>query len=245
MMSFSKFLTESESTLQYHGSLNKKLWDGMELKAEVRKHLLKTAKAWAEFAQIPSESILDVVLTGGNANYNYTDFSDLDVHLIVNKKKIAECKKSILDEYLKDKKTLWSLTHNVKIFDYDVELYAQDIDEPTSLDQGVFSLKDNKWLSKPQKTKVDYKNPSLSKKINSMKNMIDFFIQNKTNDIEKMQSFKDKLKNMRGAAVKKGGEFSIENLAFKELRNLGYLDRFDNYIIKMQDKGLSLKGGKK
>ena len=47
---------------------------------------------------------------------------------------------------------------------------------------------------------------------------------------------------MRSAAIQKGGEYSIENLAFKELRNLGYLDKFSDYIINVQDKSLSLKG---
>ena len=45
---------------------------------------------------------------------------------------------------------------------------------------------------------------------------------------------------MRGAAVQKGGEFSLENLAFKELRNQGYLDKFSDHITKLQDKQLSL-----
>ena len=65
-------------------------------------------------------------------------------------------------------------------------------------------------------------------------------MQNKVDNIQLLNNLKDKVRNMRGAAIKRGGEFSIENLAFKELRNKGLLDKFTNYIISIEDKKLSL-----
>jgi hypothetical protein len=58
--------------------------------------------------------------------------------------------------------------------------------------------------------------------------------------IDQFENLKNKLKNMRGAAIQKGGEFSMENLAFKELRNRGYLDKMSKYEKSLQDKSLSL-----
>jgi hypothetical protein len=49
---------------------------------------------------------------------------------------------------------------------------------------------------------------------------------------------------MRSAGLKKSGEFSVENLVFKELRNLGYLDKINDYIKSSQDQRLSLKNNK-
>jgi hypothetical protein len=46
---------------------------------------------------------------------------------------------------------------------------------------------------------------------------------------------------MRFAGLKKAGEFSVENLVFKELRNRGYLDKVNDYILSTQDENLSLK----
>jgi hypothetical protein len=46
---------------------------------------------------------------------------------------------------------------------------------------------------------------------------------------------------MRNAAISKGGEFSFENLVYKELRNQGYLDKLSVYAKTRQDKKLSLK----
>ena len=242
MNTFLQFFNEFESTLQYHDELNPKLWDGKKLKQEVRKQLLKIANYWIDFAEIPDEAILDIIMTGGNSNYNYTKFSDIDVHIIVKKKKIAVCDADLLDDYLRDKKTIWSLNHDIKVYGYNVELYAQDVDEPTSVDQGIFSLEKNKWISEPRKEKVNLKNPQIARKVTHYKHVIDYFIKTKTDDIEKMNEFKDRLKNMRSASIQKGGEFSVENLVFKELRNSGYLDKFSDYIIDAEDKKLSLKG---
>lgn len=240
MNGFKSFFIESELTLKYHDELNPKIWSGRELIEKVRTHLLKIAEQWRQSANIPKESIKDILLTGGNANYNYTKFSDLDVHLLVDKKLIADCESKILDDYLKDKKAMWALNHDIKVCGFPVELYAQDISEKTPSNQGVFSLKDNKWVSLPKKEKVDLANPALKRKIAALKHTIDLFVQQKSEDVQKMNAFKEKLRNMRSAAIQKGGEFSLENLAFKELRNLGYLDKFSNYIKNVSDLSLSL-----
>jgi len=87
----------------------------------------------------------------------------LDVHILINKKDIAECEAEIIDDFLRDKKALWSLKHDVKVYGFPVELYAQDIDEKTSPNQGVFSLLNNKWLKKPVFEKVNLQDPSFYK----------------------------------------------------------------------------------
>ena len=46
---------------------------------------------------------------------------------------------------------------------------------------------------------------------------------------------------MRAAAIQQGGEFSFENLVFKELRNRGYMDKLSNYLKANKEKQLSLK----
>ena len=88
MLNPRRFLLEA-LTLQYHSELNPKFWVNVFLKDEVRKQLLEIAKEWLKFAEVPTSAVEDIVLTGGNANFNYTDDSDLDVHIILNPKKIS------------------------------------------------------------------------------------------------------------------------------------------------------------
>jgi hypothetical protein len=55
-----------------------------------------------------------------------------------------------------------------------------------------------------------------------------------------LKAIKAKITAARGPAIAKGGEFSLENLVFKELRNQGYIDKIDMYVKSEQDKALSL-----
>ena len=220
--------------------MNPKLWKNKKLDPEVRTHLLKIAEYFRDFAKIPKSAIKDIILTGGNANFNYTDLSDIDVHLVVDKKKLKVCDPEIMDDYLMDKKALCTLTHDIKVKGYSVELYAQGMDEKSSSNQGVFSLSNNKWIKEPKKVAVDYDDPYLTKKIKEITANIEKFMKTKSDKVNQMRVYKEKIRSLRGAAVQKGGEFSLENLAFKELRNKGLLDKFSDYIKNIEDHELSL-----
>jgi hypothetical protein len=238
------FLSESfvpESTLQYHKQLNPKLWDVMgELKDDVRGKLLQIADAWVSFAKIPPDLVYDVIITGGNVNYNYTPNSDIDLHIVTSRSAINP-DRAFVDEYLQDKKILWTLTHpDICIYGFPVELYAQDMDEKPHLNQGVYSLTQRRWIARPQMLDLEFENDfHLQKKVDFYKDMIDKLIENKA-DKDAIDTLKKKMKTMRGDSIAQGGEFSFGNLVFKELRNLGYLDKLSDYEKTMQDKALSL-----
>jgi len=239
MKSYKTVLNELKLHLQYHKELNPKLWDGFVLKPEVRAKLLQFAEAWREFAKIPKDAVKEVIMLGGNANYNYTDLSDIDVHLVVDKSKIAK-DNPLLDDYLQDKKVMWSMAHKITILGYGLEPYAQDESVPPKKNQGVYSLTHNEWISKPEFIGDEMlKDPTLKKKVKFYMRMIDDMINNKM-DLDAFNNLKDKLRDMRGAAILKGGEFSFENLVFKELRNQGYLDKMARYKKDVQDQALSL-----
>ena len=88
MKSFNYYITERKQlTLQFHKELNPKFWNkDKELDPKVKTHLLKIAEAWAEFSDIPKSAIKDIYFTGGNCNFNYTKFSDVDIHLALDMK---------------------------------------------------------------------------------------------------------------------------------------------------------------
>ena len=225
----------------YHEDLNPKFWNGLVLRSEVRDKLLEIGYRWAEFAKIPQNAIQDIILVGGNANYNYTEYSDLDVHLVVDKDEIADCcQTDLLDDYLRDKKKLWALTHDVSIYGQPVELYAQDIRDPVPRNQGTFSITNQRWVQEPRKQYVDFTDPLLKQKVRDMMDSIDDLIDTQADDTDVLNKLKDKIRRMRGSAIQRGGEFALENLVFKELRNRGYLDKLSKYIRTIEDRNLSL-----
>jgi hypothetical protein len=232
-------VSELKLTLKTHEKLNPQLWSGNKLDPEVWRSLNRISKEWATFANIPASAIRDVILTGGNANYNYTNQSDIDLHLVVDKEKI-DCQ-GLLDDYLQSKKQLWGLTHDITVKGQPVELYAQDFRDPFRQGQGIYSLKSNKWLQEPTKYKIDRSHPEVVRKTKQFMKTIDDLIDSKSDDIETFKKLKNRLKGMRAGAIEKGGESAPENLVFKELRNRGYLDKMSKYVRDLEDEELSLK----
>lgn len=230
-----------ESTLQYHEQLNSKIWDNMVLKPEIRGKLLQIAETWRQFANIPNELVQDVIITGGNCNYNYTDQSDIDLHLVIDRN-LVNPDRALVDDYLQDKKILWTMSHpDINIKGYPVELYAQDLDEQPHEGQGVYSLMSNSWIQAPRYLGIDFENDyHLKKKVKFYADLIDKMIAQRA-DKDTMDQIKKKIRTMRGDSIAQGGEFAFGNLVFKELRNMGYLDKMDDYEKSMQDKALSLE----
>ena len=66
-------------------TLNPKLWHDDHLKPKLREKFLKIAKAFTDFLlPIIDVDVRDVTLTGSNANYNWTDKSDIDLHIVID-----------------------------------------------------------------------------------------------------------------------------------------------------------------
>ena len=63
------------------------LWEGETLKEPIRKGLTRITKQFIEFLGVGLK-IKDVVLLGSMAGYNWSDKSDIDVHVIVDQKEI-------------------------------------------------------------------------------------------------------------------------------------------------------------
>jgi hypothetical protein len=238
MKKYRTFLDESVS-FQVHTELNPTFWKGEKLKPEVRKHLLKIANAWIDYVGVDKSAVEDVLLLGGNAGYNYTKYSDLDLHVVVDRSKSDTCP-DILSDYYQAKKQLWGLTHEVKIYGHDVEPYVEEVGKKRRKNQGVFSIKENSWLIKPGKFTGELDTDLLNQKVYDMINKINRTIKHSNNEAA-LKGLLDKIRDMRNSALDKAGEFAFENLVYKELRNKGYVDKLANYILKLQDRSLTLE----
>lgn len=228
-------------TLQYHDELNPKIWDGEKLKPLVREHLLKIAKVWAKTAKIEDDSVDDIIITGGNVNYNYTKQSDIDIHLVVDMTKTIFTDEEQMRQYMLAKKDLWVLQHNVTIYGLPVEVYAHNKDTNTSKSQGVYSIVSDRWVKKPKNLKLNFNNDvGLRHKIEELMHRIDHTISIKAS-VTEATALKDSISKLRAAAIQRAGEFSIENLVFKDLRNRGYLEKLQTYIRSKIDRLLTLR----
>ena len=219
-----------------------------KLNPKVKKALLKIAEDFISDLKIKEEAVVDVTLTGSLANYNWTKFSDIDLHIIVDFKRIQE-DVSLVKEYLTLKSKLWNLKHEIKIKKFDVEIYVQDLRE-VHHSTGVYSILDNKWIKIPTRAKpsIDYKKIDL--KVSQFTDMIDtveekFYRKDFKKALILVKKVQRKLKKFRSAGLKKEGEFSSENLAFKTLRRNGYLAKLSDFSKKSEDALYSAIAGKR
>lgn len=227
-------LKEFKTKLEYHRQLNPAIWeDGDILRKDIQEKLQEIADTFIDFAEVPKSKVKDIHFTGSNTNYNWTELSDIDLHIIAD---LSELDQNGLDA----KRLLWNETHNISLHGFPVELYIEDITQP-AVSAGVYSVKQKKWLKEPEFKNIKFDYDKIKVKAAKWMVKIDKLIDSNTKDINALNKIKDHIRNSRRKDLAKGGEFTMENLVFKSLRNNGYLDKLYNYIIKIQDESLSIK----
>jgi hypothetical protein len=230
-------------------SLNPKIWvlsgDTPKMRPEIRKRLLEITYEFYVFLDV-DVFVEDIVMTGSLANFNWSDFSDVDMHLIVDFSQFPEDVKELYEKLFTLKKLIFNENHDITIKDYDVELYVQDsTEEHTS--SGVYSILYDDWITEPEKLQPSINKTLLMKKVKSWMNKIDEVIDDAKSGDELelskklLDEFKDKLKEYRKSGLDKTGEFSYENLVFKFLRRNGYIEKLFKFEDKLIDNKLSLK----
>lgn len=216
-----------DTQIAHHDDLNQRIWDGEVLNPEVREAILKIVLQFYMDLKIPDLKIDDVIFTGSLANYNWSKYSDIDVHLVVDMSQFGE-NEDIFKDYFMTKKALWNKIHDITIKGFDVEMYVQDANERHN-SSGVYSIADNKWLVRPTNVEPDFKENIVKNKVMSIARVIDM-VDATCDNVQYIVRVKDKIKNMRQEGLDSGGEFSIGNLVYKVLRNNGYIEKlYDKY----------------
>jgi hypothetical protein len=226
-------LEESSSQLvTVNRRLNPKLWHNGELDLEVSTKLQDIAEAFEKFIGIDLP-VVDYTITGSNANYTWTQHSDLDLHLIV-KGAVTDAERELYNA----KKALWAEQHTITVRGLPVECYVQGEQEEHH-STGVFSIAKDQWLVEPKKIKPEVDDSAVERKKDSMVHDMETALLSQ--DLERLRRVKERITEMRKAGLDRAGEWSVENLVFKILRNLGLIDKISEKIRELEDKELSLE----
>ena len=212
--------------------LNPVLWENGELKSEVKEKLIQAAKVFKDFVGVDIE-VIDVTVTGSNANYTWTDHSDLDLHLIIPGTPTEEER-----ELYTAKKALWGEQHTVTIKGLPLELYVQGADE-IHHSTGIYSLIKDEWVVEPKKVKPSVDDAAVKAKLEDL--LADVKLALGSDDQAKAEKVKEKITKMRKAGLERAGEWATENLVFKQLRNRGAIDALTTHIRDLEDQALSLE----
>ena len=238
-ISLSESVDYVSSNVAYHDKLCPVAWTGNEIKPEVRHKLLLAAKMFVDYLEIDNFKVIDVILTGSMSNYNWTKFSDFDLH-IVTRYSDLQCD-NIAEAFYRAKKEIWNNRHDITIGGHEVELYVEDVNEPP-VSAGMYSLTTGEWIKEPDQENPEFDNGAINAKVEDLMHLIDrtIMVADDPNDIKRII---DKLRKMRRAGLDTSGEFGVENLSYKILRNLGYIDRLSKALLAQQDAELSIPEG--
>jgi hypothetical protein len=205
----------------------------------IRKTLLHIADKFYSFLGIKF-FIHDLILTGSLANYNWSQYSDVDLHIVID---FGESPHdyTLLKEFFDAKKVIWNSQHSIKIKGYNVELYVQDMNEVHD-STGVYSVLNDKWVVEPQKHKVKIDKKQIKEKVEQWMETIDDLVAHKDDEaiLPRVEKVRQRLKKFRQAGLDAGGEFSYENLVFKYLRRDDYIKKLLDLKNEIIDRELSL-----
>ena len=220
----------------FHDKLNPKLWNGTKLRPEVRDQLIKIAEDFLQELGVHDLDVKDITISGSNAAYSYTKYSDLDLHILVDMGNLP------VDEVYKElflaKKTIYNESHDIKIHNIPVELYVQDSREPV-VSLGEFSVLNDEWIKIPTKRRSDFDQTATKIKYEKLLSLIEIAL--KSRKYSKVKHIIDTIKRYRQAGLDKGGEFGPENLAYKMLRSQGYITKLYDLRDKLHSEILTVE----
>jgi hypothetical protein len=225
-------------------SLNPEIWENDKLSPNVKETLIKIAYDFFKEIEVPSNvKIKDIIFTGSLANYNWSKFSDVDLHIVIDFNDV-DANAKMVEDFFYAQKVIWNQNHDITIFQYPIELYVQDINHKL-VATAVYSVINDTWIKKPirENFKLDKKTVLIKAQniIKQLKTIRDNYKHGEYQEVVKdVKYLKDKIKQMRNAGLEKGGELSLENITFKILRRTDFMDILDSFKSKSYDKLMSI-----
>ena len=213
-----------------HKELNPEIWTSDEkIDEDIADQLIQIAEDYFEELELDGVVLEDIILTGSLANYNWSKYSDFDLHLLFDFSEVND-DIELVRKFTDVKSKMFNKEHDIKIRGYEVEIYCQHIEDP-HVSTGQYSLINDEWIVKPSPQNFQIDQELIRKKAEKIMSQI----QDLEKDLERGESFNkinkqfkkiwDKIKVGRKSGLAKEGEFSIENLVFKFLRRNEYITR--------------------
>lgn len=241
------YIAQITEEIVKHTELNPKLWTkNNELKPEVKDKILEIVDIFvATLAENEIEiKLQDVLLIGSNASFNYTDNSDLDIHLIADSTTL-KCDPKLVDALYSAYRSIFNSKYDINFYNIPIELYVET-ELSKRISAGVYSVLQETWIKEPQEQEI----PEIDKKAfnkvfkhweNKFKEIKKAFKNEEFLDESHIISFIETIYSLRKEGLSSEGEFSILNLVFKELRNKGYLDELKEMKNVLISQRLSLE----
>jgi len=228
---------EKNPTLEPH------FWQDNKLNPKIASRLKRIAQDFADGLDVPTEMI-DLRFTGSLANYNWSRYSDVDLHLVVDFSKI-DTDVEIVKAFFDAARMRWNELHNIIVYGYEVEVYVENVGD-VHKSSGIYSIMKDEWVIEPDPTDVHFDFAiarSKSDDVMTQINMIEKFAKKKPRSaLAAVERLKLKIRSMRRAGLQSAEqEFSAENIAFKILRREDALQKLNDLKYDAYDDIMSME----
>ena len=167
---------EPES-FEKQSELEPQFWQDNHLEPKITKRLIKIASDFVDGLDIDVK-VEDLRFTGSLANYNWSKYSDIDLHLVVDFAEIDE-DTELVKSFFDAARMRWNDIHDIKIHGYEVEIYVENVGD-VHKSSGIYSIMNNKWVVEPDPTVVEIdislarkKSDSIATQINILQHVLD------------------------------------------------------------------------
>ena len=219
-----------------HEKLSPKIWeDNGQMKEKVRAALLLIANEFLDYLKIDVD-VIDITITGSYANYNYTPYSDIDLHLIIEFADITD-NEELIEGFMSAKKSYWNDKYDITVEGIEIEIYPQNADE-LHVSTGVYSIDNDVWVVEPVKFIKEPNTKAAKKKADILKREITKAINSE--DQKEIERLIEKIKKIRSAGLEKSGEMSTENISYKMLRAEDLIQKLFDAKFKVYSNSLSI-----
>jgi len=239
-----RFEEVDPETFEKQSELEPKFWFAGKLNPKITKRLIKIAMEFVEGLDFSDEiSVEDIRLTGSLANYNWSKYSDADIHIVIDFSKINE-DTELVKKLFDNARVRWNDLHSIMVYGHEVEIYVENVGHVTQ-SAGIYSIMNGEWIIEPDPTKIEFDYVTARKKADAIEtevNLIDkFAIEKPRNALKSIKRVKEKIRRMRKAGLHSPEqEYSAENIAFKILRREETLDKLSNMKYDTYDRVLSM-----
>jgi len=236
---------EPTDSFELKKELNGDVWKDMTMNKGVREKLIEISNEFIN-SIYGTFQVKDIILIGSLASYNWSQYSDFDLHIKIDFSDIND-DIDLVEDYIKLVSKKFNNEFNIKIYDYEVEVNIESIEEVREHVNGIYSILKDKWIMKPTiyernvDTKlVEDKAVSLMEQIDELENKSkdDINVEDLITDTNKIWSKVRKTRKDGIASTE--GELSIGNLVFKYLRRNGYIGKIIDIKRMTVEKKYSL-----
>lgn len=226
-----------------------KIWVNGDMKKIIRAHLKNIATDFIEDFKL-NIPIEDIVIVGSIAGYNWSKYSDIDLHIIVDFEKVNQ-NVDFVKQFFDAKRALWNAKHNdLLIYGYPVELYVQDINEKNE-SNGIYSVVKKCWVKIPNGGNVLQNKEIIKAKASRLINIIDKYEEyTRTHKMstaklirlkELADEIHDEIVQGRRTSLPREGEYAADNIVFKVLRRSGHIGKLNDLRVYLGDKIKSIR----